>query len=98
MKLPISWLRDWVEVEAAPEQVAEALTTRGFYVEAVEPHGRRYPGIVLARVLSASPQGSDVKLEGEVVPTPRGPVATTKPTPPRARDDSRILPSQKLRA
>ena len=51
MKLPMSWLAEWVELEASPEQVAEALTTRGFYVEDVEQHGRRYPGIVLARVL-----------------------------------------------
>jgi len=51
MKLPMSWLRDWVELDATPEQVAEALTTRGFYVEAVETHGRRYPGVVIARVL-----------------------------------------------
>ena len=53
MKLPISWLRDWVDVDATPEQVADALTTRGFYVEGVESHGRRYPGVVIARVLEA---------------------------------------------
>ena len=28
MKLPISWLREWVDVDATPEQVAESLTTR----------------------------------------------------------------------
>ena len=53
MKLPMSWLREWVDVDATPEQVAEALTTRGFYVEGVETHGRRYPGVVIARVLEA---------------------------------------------
>jgi phenylalanyl-tRNA synthetase beta chain len=53
MKLPISWLKEWVDYDATPEQVAEALTTRGFYVEGVEHHGRRYPGVVLARVLEA---------------------------------------------
>ena len=53
MKLPISWLKDWVDYDATPEQVADALTTRGFYVEGVEQHGRRYPGVVVARVLEA---------------------------------------------
>src|SRR5262249_25029181 len=53
MKLPISWLREWVDFDAAPESVADALTTRGFYVEAFGAHGRRYPGVVLARVLEA---------------------------------------------
>src|SRR5262245_17806634 len=53
MKLPISWLRDWVEVSATPEQMAEALTQRGFYVEGIETLGHAYPGVVVARVLAA---------------------------------------------
>lgn len=53
MKLPISWLRQWVEFDATPEAVAEALTTRGFYVEGIEAHGHRYPGVVVAKVLEA---------------------------------------------
>ena len=32
MKLSYAWLRDWVELDATPEQVADALTRRGFYV------------------------------------------------------------------
>jgi phenylalanyl-tRNA synthetase beta chain len=63
MKLPISWLRQWVEVEATPEAVAEALTTRGFYVEGVEQHGRRYPGIVVAKVLEANKHPNADKLK-----------------------------------
>ena len=51
MKLPMSWLKDWIDFEATPEAVAEALTTRGFYVEGIETHGRSYPGVVVARVL-----------------------------------------------
>ena len=64
MKLPISWLKDWVEYDATPEQVAEALTTRGFYVEGVEQHGRRYPGIVVGHVLEAvkHPNADKLKL------------------------------------
>jgi len=62
MKLPVSWLREWVELDATPEQVADALTTRGFYVEAVEPLGRRYPGIVVARVLEAAKHPNADKL------------------------------------
>ena len=51
MKLPMSWLREWVEVSAGPEAVAEALTRRGFYVEGLEVHGKTFPGVVVARVL-----------------------------------------------
>src|SRR5262249_19205533 len=51
MKLPISWLHDWVETSAEPDQLADALTRRGFYVEGIETHGHAYPGVVVARVL-----------------------------------------------
>ncbi len=54
MKLPISWLSEWIRVEATPQQIAEALTRHGFYVEGVESHGHAYPGIVVARVLEAA--------------------------------------------
>ena len=63
MKLPISWLRQWVAVEATPEAIAEALTTRGFYVEGLEQHGRRYPGIVVAKVLEAAKHPNADKLK-----------------------------------
>jgi phenylalanyl-tRNA synthetase beta chain len=52
MKFPISWLRDWVEVEATPERIADALTRRGFYVAGIETHGGTFPGVVVARVLA----------------------------------------------
>ena len=39
MKLPISWLKDWIEIDATPEQIADALTRRGFYVEGMDRHG-----------------------------------------------------------
>lgn len=54
MKLPISWLREWVEVDAAPERIAQTLTERGFYVEGVHAHGHDYPGVVVARVIEVA--------------------------------------------
>lgn len=54
MKLPISWLRDWVDVSATADQMADALTRRGFYVEGIETHGHSYPGVIVAKVLEVS--------------------------------------------
>jgi phenylalanyl-tRNA synthetase beta chain len=54
MKLPISWLREWVDVEATPEAIADGLTRRGFYVEGIATHGASYPGVVVARVLDVA--------------------------------------------
>ncbi len=62
MKLPLSWLRDWVEVVASPEEVAEALTRRGLYVEGLEALGHRYPGVVVARVLEVAKHPNADKL------------------------------------
>ena len=63
MKLPLSWLRRWVDVVATPEAIAEALTTRGFYVEGLEAHGHAYPGIVVAKVLEAAKHPNADKLK-----------------------------------
>ena len=54
MKLPLSWLRDWVEVDATPEQVADTLTRRGFYVEGIESRGHAHAGVVVAKVLEVA--------------------------------------------
>jgi phenylalanyl-tRNA synthetase beta chain len=62
MRLPISWLRDWVETDATPEAVAEALTRRGFYVEGIEHHGHSYPNVVVARVLEVAKHPNADKL------------------------------------
>jgi phenylalanyl-tRNA synthetase beta chain len=62
MKLPMSWLHEWLEFDAPAESVAEALTTRGFYVEDVEVRGRSFPGVVVARVLEVNKHPNADKL------------------------------------
>ena len=39
MRLLISWVRDFVDVKASPQEVAERLSLRGFEVAAIEPAG-----------------------------------------------------------
>src|SRR5262245_44879105 len=62
MKLPISWLREWLNVQASPEAIAETLTLRGLYVESIETHGHEYPGVVVARVLEVAKHPNADKL------------------------------------
>jgi phenylalanyl-tRNA synthetase beta chain len=62
MKLPMSWLRDWIEVDVAPEALADALTRRGFYVEGIEARGHSYPGVVVARVIEVAKHPNADKL------------------------------------
>jgi len=54
MKLPLSWLREWVEVDASSEAIADALTRHGLYVGGIAAHGASHPGVVVARVLEVS--------------------------------------------
>src|SRR4051812_4927614 len=54
MKLPLSWIREWIDVDAAPDAIADALTRRGFYVEGIETHGASHPGVVVARLLEVN--------------------------------------------
>ena len=44
MKLPLSWLRDWVDLPAGwdARELARRLTNAGFEVEAIEPRRRRF--------------------------------------------------------
>jgi phenylalanyl-tRNA synthetase beta chain len=37
VKVPISWLRDFVDVPTTPEQIAVTMSVRGFAVEGIEP-------------------------------------------------------------
>ena len=62
MKLSTNWLGDWIEVDAGPEAIAEALTHRGFYVEGIETHGPRFTGVVVARVLGVEKHPNADKL------------------------------------
>ena len=37
MKVPLSWLRDFVDIPVSPEDLGETLTLRGFELSAIEP-------------------------------------------------------------
>ncbi|NOT35508.1 MAG: phenylalanine--tRNA ligase subunit beta [Candidatus Eisenbacteria bacterium] len=60
MKLPISWLRELVAVDGSPEVIAEALTTRGFYVVDWAWTRPPLPGLLVARIDAIRPHpGAD---------------------------------------
>src|SRR6266487_3020312 len=62
MKLPISWLNDWIEYDGGAEVAADALTRRGFYVEGIERRRHQFPGVVVARVLEVAKHPNADKL------------------------------------
>jgi phenylalanyl-tRNA synthetase beta chain len=55
MRVPYSWLLDFVPLTATPAEVADALNQLGLEVEAVEEPGKDITGVVVARILDVVP-------------------------------------------
>ena len=52
MRVPLSWLRDYVDVQVTPEQLAERLTLLGMEVKSIEAWGRDWDNVVVGELLA----------------------------------------------
>jgi phenylalanyl-tRNA synthetase beta chain len=52
MLVPLSWLREYVDVGLTPEQLAEQLTLRGMEVQGISVTGADWTDVVVGRLLS----------------------------------------------
>ena len=52
MRVPLSWLRDYVDVQLTPEQLAERLTLLGMEVKGLERWGADWENVVVGELLS----------------------------------------------
>src|ERR1700730_8177479 len=66
MRLPVSWLRDFIATDATPKAIADVLTARGFTVDSVDaqPMPER---IVVGRIESLDPHPNADKLQVSIV-------------------------------
>ncbi len=62
MRLPISWLRDYVDFDDTPQGLAEKLTFSGTEVEAIETVGSTFDGVVVGEVLKVDKHPNADKL------------------------------------
>jgi phenylalanyl-tRNA synthetase beta chain len=62
MKISYNWLKEYVEFDLTPEELAEALTMAGLEVEEVKPVLPEFKGIVIAKVLSVEKHPNADKL------------------------------------
>ena len=64
MKLPYSWLTDWVAVPWAASELGERLTMAGLELESLEPAAPAFSDVVVAEILSAEkhPQADKLKV------------------------------------
>ena len=52
MRVPLSWLREYVDVQLTPEQLAERLTLLGMEVKGIEPWGADWRSVVVGELLT----------------------------------------------
>lgn len=71
MKVSLSWLRDFVEIEVSAQELADRLTMAGFEVESMESARGDVDRLVVARVVDARPHPNADKLKVCLVDTGR---------------------------
>ena len=62
MRVPLSWLREFVDVDLTPEQLAERLTLLGMEVSAIERIGADWQRVVVGELLEVNPHPNSQKL------------------------------------
>lgn len=66
MKLPLSWLADWVDLPAGwdARELARRLTNAGFEIEAIDVAAPAFTGVIVGRIVSAErhPQADKLKV------------------------------------
>ena len=74
MKLPISWLREYVDFSGTPQELSDKLTFSGIEVEGIDTIGADIEGVVCAEIVTVAPHPNadrlrlcDVNAGGELV-------------------------------
>jgi phenylalanyl-tRNA synthetase beta chain len=62
MRVPLSWLADYVEIDLSPEQLAERLTLLGMEVKAIERWGADWQNVVVGELLAVEPHPNSDRL------------------------------------
>jgi phenylalanyl-tRNA synthetase beta chain len=63
MKLPLSWLKDWVDPQWSTSELAQRLTMTGFEVEGIAPAAAPFTGVVVAQITATAPHPQAEKLQ-----------------------------------
>ena len=52
MKVLLSWIKDYIDINETPEKIAEALTMTGLEVEEIIQPGKNIKGVVVGKILT----------------------------------------------
>ena len=62
MKFPLSWLKDYIDINMQPQQIAKTLTLLGIEVDSIEKAALKFDKVVVGQVLSVQPHPNADKL------------------------------------
>lgn len=62
MLVPVSWLKDYVDIDIDIERLAEAMTMSGTMVESILESGREMEKVVVGKVIEIRPHPNADKL------------------------------------
>lgn len=74
MKIPLSWLREFTDVQLTAEQLADALTLRGLEVRSVERWGANWNKMVVGELVEVGPHPKADRLQLTKVRIGDGPI------------------------
>ena len=93
MRVPLSWLREFVEFDLTPEQLAERLTLLGMEVKGIERRGTDWANVVVGELLAVEKHPRADRLSLTRVTTGAGePIAIPSPRN-SSRPGTRSLPA-----
>jgi phenylalanyl-tRNA synthetase beta chain len=72
MRIPYSWLAEWVSVPWSPQELGSRLTMAGLELEGLEPAAPPFTGVVVAEILSTEKHSQADKLRVCSVSTGQG--------------------------
>jgi len=63
MKVSLKWLRDYVDIKIAPEELAERLTMSGLEVKGIQTIGGTWDNVVIGEVIAVNPHPNADRLK-----------------------------------
>jgi len=76
MKVSLKWLRDYVDIKLAPEELAERLTMSGLEVKSIQTIGGTWDNVVIGEVVALNPHPNADRLKLATVDLGTGQVTT----------------------
>jgi phenylalanyl-tRNA synthetase beta chain len=71
MRISLNWLKEYIDIDNTPEELAHILTMAGLEVEAIEPVGHFLDDIIVARIISVEKHPNADRLSNCIVDTGR---------------------------